>query len=605
MKKFTILFLCFGLLFTVNAQNYKNLKAVKAPNRHAVMDIGVTNQTIAPYAKEGGVPIGGSMNIYGAMLSGPHQVMYSPEINTVAFIHRNPTGVGAGGSGELCIDFSTNGGDSWTTNAWITPGLASVTGAGCRYPSMTIFNPTGNTNLADARFVANGPSLCQATGSWGFTFEIDATISSTPVTNEYYGSNNGDNTDFHPYSLEMGPDGTAWSISMSYSTDYLEDLFVNKAVYNSGNDQFDWTSPLFTITPDYFYSGADKLLNGWAVAVHPTDPDIIYAVVNCMENGDTREVPSPHVWKTTDGGANWTALDPIDYTAEPYASFMDQYVIYNEGDDMKPYIVDIDAAVDANGVLHVFSEVWSGAADFGYVYGVGDASQSYRHFMDLSTTDGTDWEITYVNDIECESAPWGDVETYYHPQISRNPSGTDIFYTWSETFADTDSLNTAPNLMAAWWNTTDGLVEDSLNLTEGTGAQGICYFQHVSPILIDNGDNTFEVPIVIALIDFASGSDMDPANYMYLTDFIIEESVGVESISKPDVIIYPNPVAEKVFVSKGSKVEMYNILGAKLITVEGRTDVTTIDMAKYPAGTYLLKVYTDNGIVTKKIQKID
>jgi len=604
MRRFTILLFILGIVLSVNAQKYKNLKIEKAPNYKTTLDNGESSNVIAPYSKLTGVLVGGSKNVYSIIIDGPHQLMYNSSINTVVFTHRAKNKIS---SGELAFDFSTDGGDSWTTEAYISPNLSGAgAGGGCRYPSITIYNPSGNTDVANARVVANGPALCDATSSWGYSYQIDATISGIPQVNEFYGSNNGDNTDFHPEGLEMGPDGTAWSVSIGYDgTNYMDNIYVNKAVYNAGTDKFDWTSPLYTITPDYKYTGDDRLFNAWDIAVHPTDPNIIYAIVGCLETGDTREVPTPHVWKSVDGGDNWTALDPIDFTAEPMATELDAYIIYNDGELMKPYVSGFDATVDADGKLHLFSTVYSGAPDIGYIYGVGDATQSYRHYIDFTTTDGTDWAMQYINDIECEAGTFGDIKTYMHPQVGRNESGTSIVYTWSETFADTDSLNTAPNMMAAVWNTSQGLVNDSINLTDGTGAQGICYYPQASPVVIDNGDGSLELPLVFPMINYASGSDIDPVDYLYLADVVIS-AVGIENpVSKPDVIIYPNPVADKVFVSVGAKVEMYNIIGEKLLTVEGRSNVTTIDMSMFPVGTYLLKVYTDKGIVTKKVQKVN
>ena len=605
MKAISYIIILSTLLitFSLNAQDYNKHKIEKALNYKVIYDnIDSNEQSFIPYSKDGGVPIGSSQNIYSILLSGPHQVMYNSEINTLVFVHR---ALDAGGhdSGELAFDFSTDGGDTWTTEAWISQN-AQTDDAECRYPSITIYNPEGNTDPANARIIANGPSVIGYGFSygWGYSFEIDATIEANPTTNEFYGSNNGDDTDILPNSITMGANGTAWSISAGYNgSDYTDNIYVNKAVYNSNTDKFDWSSPHFTISPDFFYDDDYKYLNDWDIAVHPTDPDIIYAVINCMEIGDTREVPSPHVWKTINGGDDWTALPPIDYTVEPLATELEAYIQNVEGYPMMPYIFETDVTVDANGTLHIFSDVWSKHYDYGYPPPWGLAS--YRHYMDFTTTDGTDWAMQYINDVECVAAPWDDVKTYTHPQISRNESGTDIFYTWSETYADPDSLNTAPNMMAAHWNTTDGLKNDSINLTDGTGAQGICYFPQVSPVVIDNSNGTFELPMVIALIDFAGGSPDDQVNYIYLIDFL-PPPPGVNKIGKPDIIIYPNPVADKVFVSVGAKVEMYNILGAKLLSVEERSDVTTIEMSKYPAGTYLLKIYTDERIVTKKIQKV-
>ena len=67
------------------------------------------------------------------------------------------------------------------------------------------------------------------------------------------------------------------------------------------------------------------------------------------------------------------------------------------------------------------------------------------------------------------------------------------------------------------WNVDNGMeYTEGQNLTVGTGAQNICFFPQTSPVVIDNGDNTFELPLVIAMIDFQNGNDMDQANYLYL-----------------------------------------------------------------------------------------
>lgn len=85
------------------------------------------------------------------------------------------------------------------------------------------------------------------------------------------------------------------------------------------------------------------------------------------------------------------------------------------------------------------------------------------------------------------------------------------------------------------------------------------------------------------------------------------------SIHKPDysldeteassVIVYPNPANSKVFVEGENiaTVEVYNSFGQKLATVEG-TENTTVDVASYENGVYLVRVITkEENVTTKKI----
>ena len=610
MKKVFLLLTLSVFVLGLNAQTYKNTETMKAPNNHAIIDYDASDvQQTAPY--RGGTMIGWAPNIYGTMLSGVHQVMYNEDINTVVFIHRQD---GLDDSGELGFDFSTDGGDTWTSDNHLSQTMGT-TSAHCRYPSITIFNPDGNTDPASASVVATGPALSDDFGGWGWVFEIDAPIAAGSTANEFYGTVSGDNDDFHPYGIEMGPDGTAWSVSINYDVvaeAYIGDVFLSKAVWN-GTDAMTWTNNVHTFTPNYNTSGGDKLFNGWDVAVDPNDPDHLYVVINCCEVGDPIDVASPHVWETTDGGEEWTQIASPDFTAEPFATALDEYIIYNEGEPMKPYIAEIDATVDANGALHIMSDTYSGAADWGYIYaaftnnpeGPGEPTQHYIDFW----WNGTEWDMIYIKSKECESATWGDVETYLHPQISRTGNGNQINYTWSQTYQDADSLNTSPNMWAYAWAIDGTTMEAPVNLTpEGDPAAGICFFPHVSPVsILNEDDGTVELPIVINMITFVGGSDVDPVEGLYLSDYTIPYypfSSGVEHVrTSSDIIVYPNPVADKVYVSQGRTATVYNMLGAKVYEQTSQEGTLVIDMDSFSSGTYIFKVQTENGVITKKVIK--
>ncbi|UKB80490.1 T9SS type A sorting domain-containing protein [Chryseobacterium sp. MEBOG07] len=86
------------------------------------------------------------------------------------------------------------------------------------------------------------------------------------------------------------------------------------------------------------------------------------------------------------------------------------------------------------------------------------------------------------------------------------------------------------------------------------------------------------------------------------SDASVQSVLGTAEIkSDKQLVIYPNPVSDKVYI-KGEKVseaEMYSMDGRKLnITVNGDQ---SIDVSHLPKGVYLLKLKIKNEITTKKL----
>ncbi|MFD2942604.1 pectate lyase family protein [Flavobacterium notoginsengisoli] len=70
-----------------------------------------------------------------------------------------------------------------------------------------------------------------------------------------------------------------------------------------------------------------------------------------------------------------------------------------------------------------------------------------------------------------------------------------------------------------------------------------------------------------------------------------------------NLVVYPNPVTNQMYILSDNvqKVEIYNILGSLVKTIEKNTE--SIDMSHLTTGHYIVKIKTDNGIVIKKIIK--
>ncbi len=84
---------------------------------------------------------------------------------------------------------------------------------------------------------------------------------------------------------------------------------------------------------------------------------------------------------------------------------------------------------------------------------------------------------------------------------------------------------------------------------------------------------------------------------------------GVMDITEQDVKLYPIPVIDFLTISfpnlaDQTRVVIYNLNGVEIYSSVIANPVTKIDMSKYPAGFYIVKIITqDNGIIARKIIK--
>ncbi|MAP54949.1 T9SS type A sorting domain-containing protein [Altibacter sp.] len=89
----------------------------------------------------------------------------------------------------------------------------------------------------------------------------------------------------------------------------------------------------------------------------------------------------------------------------------------------------------------------------------------------------------------------------------------------------------------------------------------------------------------------------------------VEQDFNCELLGAPinELIteIYPNPTDSKIYIAATAqplrKVELYSPLGENLVTLEG--NVTSMDLSKYASGIYVMKLFTETGIQTKKVVK--
>ncbi len=81
-------------------------------------------------------------------------------------------------------------------------------------------------------------------------------------------------------------------------------------------------------------------------------------------------------------------------------------------------------------------------------------------------------------------------------------------------------------------------------------------------------------------------------------------ALGIEDLEVPKLTVHPNPVANNLnisFIAKIEKVEIYSMSGVLVKRVEANFE--TIDMNSLSRGSYLLKVFTEQGVFRQLIIK--
>ncbi len=109
---------------------------------------------------------------------------------------------------------------------------------------------------------------------------------------------------------------------------------------------------------------------------------------------------------------------------------------------------------------------------------------------------------------------------------------------------------------------------------------------------------------LVFMFDFGNVGNGSATSTFYFDDVMQVSTLATNVFETNEVKLYPNPVDGKLFIQSAidfSKVEVYSLLGEKLIEVSENTN--TIDMQQLPTGIYFVKVYSENSSITKRIIK--
>lgn len=470
-------------------------------------------------------PLSGSMNIYGVLVGASKPLQYNDDLDAVSFVHRksftyvtspvaSPSAAASG-----AIEFEVSGSLSGTT--WDSTLVWNSNTNYGRYPTGGIYNPPGNTSLANAYGVASGP-ITTAASSWSGNFfaskKLDTpggtgynNVASTTPNAQQFIANTAPfgalgKIDFARCKFTCTDDGVVRIMGdlmnnangTTFATQYLRGTKIAKGTFNSG--VFTWSGD--SIVPSVIVtSGGQPHLYGDPQQAWNEAGTIGYVWLLGARSGATgaNKGIQPIVYKTTDGGATWSIMPGINFNngAVFNAPVLDHLGGIHGTTLTVPFFdwtEGMDGVVDYNGNLHLVTTIstsYSSDNDSllytaGYTNADGE-QYSYPHspgarpyIYDFTSTPSGSFNVTVIDSMSSEGPgtrstdngyaanPWDatggsgtdKVDVKARIQASRTPDGKVIVYTWVE--SDTSFTSSSQK-----WNTIPNIKARSMNVVTG------------------------------------------------------------------------------------------------------------------------------------------
>lgn len=643
MKKILLLVSTFSALCAnLNAQNsnikvgIKNMSMIDNEKNTLEKPITIPNSKAAST-----INVGTSDNVFSILGDRQNQVVYNANINTIAFVHRQNAG-GAGGSGIISIDYSTDGGVNWIINPYtVTPNGSGSAWNGNRYPNIGIYNPIGNTNSSNAYLIEVGPALETGTGSndngWAKTFRSSHKLDGTNLDETYdYNSLStlNDPNEWGAGGLYVNNNGTVWYVSTNNNNsgaspnpaydvaDNYSKYFLVKGEFNSTNNNFDWTvvdtiSPNWNITD---YNGSDYNMGGLMNMAWSPDGNTGYFVA--MGSWGTNTMWRPYVLKTTDAGATWNQYNDFDFSTVP---LLQCQVFPAQGvGTPRPWFSSYDVVVGNDNELRIFVEIQSQSSahpdSLLFAYTAPQSTALYE-----VATNGTSWDVTFVDSIYVTDYEWDGTNQLSHfvrPQAGRSQDGSKVFYTWLASDPAFSADRQFPVIHSRGHELSSGMWTPVTNITAGTDAEFVAGYPTLAVDAIENGtEKQWELPIVYG-VDISGNSlvnGLNPTQWVFLRGVGFDQSeftstpiadpcniVGINEskVAQTDVSIYPNPSVGRIFVRvpDGSfEYTITNMLGNVVQTGISQSSIADIELTSLSKGTFFITINNNNNLFTKKL----
>jgi hypothetical protein len=641
MKKSLLLALAIGSSLCVAGQAPKKNFAETPFPKHNWMDkesdvtLGYGSKTLT------GIQLGNAANIYTSLFGAGAYVWADPASNSILFTHRADPAVtpAAVNSGGIVIDFSTDGGTTWSVNTGPVHIPNQTNRFDGRYPQGVVFNPTGNTVGSNAYAALMFPTLSATNGAvWGGTGLVTAKLNPSSlgtVSEEIQsGSVSPSFKVFRPTDLTFIPSAqkvlgvSAYRDLVDTVSSYRDSVWVASGTWDATNQKVAYTWNKFHL-PVGFDSVENRAikLSDYIAAENNT-----VWISTLGYNNTTVECVGPILLKSTDGGAtfgnainvNLNTLTCPQVGGGTLLSYLQNtYSAWTIGDLSTAF--DHDLVVDKNGNPHLMvnispagvSTIPPGGANFGSRFSIFSA---INFMVDITTTDGgTTWKAHLIDSATTFRGTYDPTDPPIvednRPHISRNLAGDVIFASYFETNIDLfGTENLFPDLHMGAIDVDADSVIGKFNMTSGNDFEGAAMVGNVSHFAFDNGDGTYTIPSVIT--NLAGGDPaafLSPVSFTYLPIQFPPSQIGLEEAANFGVSqSYPNPATTKAYIDINANdaanfsISVVNMLGQVVYAKDlgrlqaGSTRVE-IPTAQLGGGMYLYTITDGQGSVTNRM----
>ena len=599
------------------------------------------------------IEMGSSSHVFTMLNSQQNQVDYNPDLNMVTFVHRQNTALTPqGGSGTIRFDYSTDGGATWPNinEGPISPDLAAGDGTimisttvgeeevyGLRNPNGAIYNPSGNTDMANAFYISASASAISdgGFGHIGANCFTTTKMSDLNTPSEQYLQALSTDTvsdDYFPFGLVQGGDAM-YTVSSMFFTDGIfenyEQLAIWKGVLNNDQNDFEWSSTVIdpgfvTYTVNDGGGDYESLMtsDNRSMAFSP-DGSVGYMVVLGSLDSYEENLSRPIVYKTTDAGANWELQPELDIVNMPVAELVE----YTEGSNTikRPVVWSMDVVVDVHGTLHVLSEMNRGTLTDGEAFTWVDVETeiSNTFYIDFSLNTNGEWASRYIGQpvnigVGIPDAGWVSFYVISHElQTSRTPDGSKVFFGWLASPLASDDTNVEPDVFVRGLDVVNNMLTEAKNMTFDSDIESIVDIASLAPTCIVGGDDfDYEMPYVI-IEDFVLGFGVETIfSYLKGIGFNNDEFtvVSVEELELAEVgfKVWPNPannysnIAFSLDKTTHVEIMVYNSIGQKELnvfsgTLQAGDQTLSVELNDLKPGLYLVNLIIDNNRFTQHL----
>jgi hypothetical protein len=597
--------------------------------------------------------LGTSANVLGYSSGTRTMVWADDDLNCIINFHRaGPGATPPSLSGYYAMDLGVNMGASqgdWTSQIQV---LAAQLVASpyyydaSRYPSAAIYNPDGNTTLANAYCTFFGPNFANliVSGFGGYSYGRANLVNHADTLKHLKWYNPTPYT-YIPAGYTISKTGIAHMVDVDENVEsgsrvYQDSVIYGRGIWNTSTKDFDYTFKTMAFPCKDMATAADakvacspdgntvwmSVLTNWAGATFGTTPlqDSTYY---------------PLLRRSIDGGLTWGDPIPV-YLDGPngicgiknnYSDYFIQnfFIAPFPNRDEIPYTCEFDhsLSVDKWGNPHI--AVIVGFANSGYSVSYG-VDSLFTLFDIYSVNDGATWNAVAMGSLKTFRGTWATYTADNRTYISRNKAGDKMFFTWNDTYIDGEINNQNPDVFARGFDLLTSKITTVNGLNTPNNVTFLCditqeaYWQCTSPIVFTD-NNKYTLPICTQWFADAAAD----SKFKYIPDFSYTNAdftlavpdcnalfqVGIQ---KPESIatvsVYPNPVKDLAKVSLNLKqnasvtVEVTNLVGQQVMSfnkgsMSAGNQTFSIDASQLSSGVYFVSVIVNGQKFTQKMVK--